>query len=137
LDVHGDSETLPFERARTLRALGAEQRRAKRRGKARATLREAEDSFERLGARLWAQRTRAEAGRLGGRRVGDRDALTDTERRIAALAATGQTNREIAGSLFITERTVEANLTRVYRKLGVRSRAQLAAAQPPTTQLSD
>ena len=56
----------------------------------------------------------------------DRDELTETERRIAELAADGRSNREIAGELFVSERTVESNLTRAYRKLGVRSRTELA-----------
>ena len=71
-------------------------------------------------------RARSEAARLAGRRPGNRDELTQTERRIAELAAAGHSNREIAGELFVSERTVEANLTRAYRKLGVRSRTELA-----------
>ena len=73
---------------------------------------------------------RGDRARLGGRRVRDRDELTETERRIAELAADGRSNREIAGELFVSERTVEANLTRAYRKLGVRSRTELARRLP-------
>jgi DNA-binding CsgD family transcriptional regulator len=120
----------PFERARTLLALGTVQRRAKQRAEARATLEAALAVFEELGAALWAERARAEIGRLGGRRARDRDELTETERRIAQLAADGRSNREIAGELFVSERTVEANLTRAYRKLGVRSRTELARRLP-------
>jgi DNA-binding NarL/FixJ family response regulator len=76
------------------------------------------------------QRAGAEIARLGGPRASDRDELTVTERRIAELAATGRSNREIAGELFLSERTVEANLTRIYRKLGVRSRTELARRLP-------
>ena len=65
-------------------------------------------------------------GRLGGRRAADRDELTESERRVAGLAAEGRHNRDIAAMLFVSERTVESNLTRAYRKLGVRSRTQLA-----------
>ena len=116
----------PFALARTLLALGAVQRRAKRRAAARASLESAERLFAELGAEQWVLRARSEAARLGGRRPGNRDELTQTERRIAELAAAGRSNREIAGELFVSERTVEANLTRSYRKLGVRSRTELA-----------
>ena len=117
-------------RARTLLVRGTVQRRAKRRADARAALEAALAVFEELGAALWAERARAEIGRLGGRRMRDRDELTETERRIAELAADGRSNREIAGELFVSERTVEANLTRAYRKLGVRSRTELARKLP-------
>jgi DNA-binding CsgD family transcriptional regulator len=120
----------PFERARTLLALGTAERRAKQRGAARASLQAALALFAELGTELWAQRARAEIARLGGRRVADRDELTPTEQRVAELAAEGRSNREIATELFVSERTVEANLTRVYRKLGIRSRTQLARRLP-------
>ena len=129
LEVH-DAVPQPFDRARTLLALGTVQRRAKQRAEARRTLESALAVFEELGAALWAERARAEIGRLGGRRARDRDELTETERRIAELAADGRSNREIAGELFVSERTVEANLTRSYRKLGVRSRTELARRLP-------
>ena len=127
--VHADVPQ-PFDRARTLLALGATQRRAKQRGEARGSLEAALAVFEELGAPLWAERARAEIARLGGRRARDRDELTETERRIAELAADGRSNREIAGELFVSERTVESNLTRAYRKLGVRSRTELARRLP-------
>jgi DNA-binding CsgD family transcriptional regulator len=129
LAIHADLER-PFDRARTLLALGAVQRRAKQRAEARATLESALAVFEGLGAKLWAERARGEIARLGGRRAHDRDELTETERRIAELAAEGRSNREIAGELFVSERTVESNLTRAYRKLGVRSRTELARRLP-------
>jgi DNA-binding CsgD family transcriptional regulator len=125
-----DDVPQPFDRARTLLALGTVQRRAKRRGDARTTLESALAVFEELGAALWAERARTEITRLGGRRARDRDELTQTERQIAELAADGRSNREIAGELFVSERTVEANLTRAYRKLGVRSRTELARRLP-------
>ena len=115
----------PFHHARTLLALGVTQRRAKRRGAARATLQEALEIFERLGAPLWAERARAELARIGGR-APSRGELTESERRIATLVAEGHTNREVAAALFLTEHTVETVLSRTYRKLGVRSRAELA-----------
>jgi DNA-binding CsgD family transcriptional regulator len=116
----------PLEIARTLLALGTEQRRAKQRRAARESLTAAIAAFGDLSAALWAERARTELARLGGRRAADRDELTETERRIAELAAEGRPNREIAAALFVSERTVESNLTRAYRKLGVRSRTELA-----------
>jgi DNA-binding CsgD family transcriptional regulator len=117
--------TDPFHHARTMLALGRTQRRAKKRGAARATLEEALARFEHLGAQLWAEQARAELARIGGR-APSRGELTEAERRIAALVAEGKTNREVAAALFLTERSVETALTRVYRKLGVRSRSELA-----------
>jgi DNA-binding CsgD family transcriptional regulator len=117
--------TDPFQRARTLLALGKTQRRAKRRAAARTTLEEALAAFERLGAPLWADQARAELARIGGRAPARGD-LTEAERRIAELVAEGRTNREVAAALFLTDHSVETALTRVYRKLGVRSRSELA-----------
>jgi DNA-binding CsgD family transcriptional regulator len=108
-----------------LLALGRAQRRAKKRAAARATLEDALARFERLGTPLWAERARAEVARIGGR-APSRGALTEAERRIARLVATGSTNREVAAALFLTEHSVETALTRVYHKLGVRSRTELA-----------
>ena len=115
----------PFQHARTLLALGLTQRRAKQRGAARRTLEQALSIFERLGAPLWAQKARSELARIAGRAPA-RGELTEAERRIAGLVAEGQTNREVAAALFVTEHTVEGALTRAYRKLGVRSRTELA-----------
>ena len=115
----------PYHYARTLLALGVTQRRAKRRGTARTTLEDALEIFERLGAPLWADKTRAELARIGGR-APSRGELTEGERRIATLVAEGQTNREVAAALSLTEHTVETVLSRTYRKLGVRSRTELA-----------
>lgn len=122
----------PFHHARTLLALGRTQRRAKQRGAARATLEDAGTRFDRLGAPLWAAQARAELARIGGRRAAD-GALTEAERRIAMLVAEGRPNREVAAALFLTEHSVEAALTRIYRKLGVRSRAALARLLAPNT----
>jgi len=116
--------TDPFQHARTLLAFGKTQRRAKKRGVARTTLEDALTRFERLGVPLWAEQTRAELARIGGRTRSDD--LTEAERRIAALVGEGHTNREVAASLFLTVRSVETALTRIYRKLEVRSRAELA-----------
>jgi DNA-binding CsgD family transcriptional regulator len=116
----------PFQHARTLLAIGATQRRAKQRAAARATLVQALAVFERLPAPLWAQKARSELARIGGRAPSHGE-LTEGERRIASLVAEGRTNREVASALFLTERSVETVLSRVYGKLGVRSRTELAA----------
>src|SRR5204862_3013289 len=100
---------------------------AKRGGSGRAAVGAARGLCEKIGATLWAERSRAELGRVGGRRASP-DELTPSERRIAELVARGRTNREVAAELFVTVHTVEKALTRVYRKLGVRSRAELARA---------
>jgi len=116
----------PYERARTLYALGSLQRRLRRRTHARESLEQAAATFELLGATHWAGLARAELGRIGGR--AGADGLTPAERRIAELAAHGSSNKEIAAELVVAVKTVEAALSRVYRKLGVRSRAGLADA---------
>jgi DNA-binding CsgD family transcriptional regulator len=115
----------PFELARTLLAMGVVRRRAKRKREARESLGQALAIFQQLGAARWADRTRTELGRIGGRAPSPAH-LTPTEERVAELVAEGQTNREIAGSLFLSVKTVEANLTHIYRKAGVTSRRQLA-----------
>jgi DNA-binding CsgD family transcriptional regulator len=123
---------VPFERARTLLALGAQRRRVKHRAEARHALKEALAIFEELGAVVWADRARRELSRIPGRRASDRDELTETEQRIAELVAEGRSNKEVAAALFVTVKTVEAALTRIYRKLGVRSRSELARTFPST-----
>jgi DNA-binding CsgD family transcriptional regulator len=115
----------PLERGRTLLALGSVHRRARRKRLARETLAEAEAIFESLPAPLWAERARNEAARIGGR-VARRTELTEAERRIAELVADGRSNAEVASELVVSRKTVEWNLSNVYRKLGVRSRTELA-----------
>ena len=117
---------LPFERARTLLELGRLQRRRKQRRLARQTLSRAFDDFCSLGAPLWVARSRAELARVNRRTTPA--GLTATEEAIARLAAEGLTNKAIALRMFVTVKTVEANLARAYRKMGVSSRAQLARA---------
>jgi DNA-binding CsgD family transcriptional regulator len=116
---------LPFDRARTLLLFGAALRRAKRKADARDMLEQALASFEELSAATFADRARAELQRIGGRRR-SKGGLTATERQIAELVAQGHSNKEVAAALFVTVKTVEANLSRVYAKLGLRSRAELA-----------
>jgi DNA-binding NarL/FixJ family response regulator len=118
---------MPFERARTLLVAGQAYRRHKQWGRARRALDEALASFELLGAQRWTQRARSELARVGASPPAG-DELTETELRIAQLAASGLSNREVAERAFVSVKTVEANLTRAYRKLGVRSRAALADA---------
>ena len=115
----------PFERARTLLVLGAARRRAKQKAGAREALRKALSLFDDLGARLWSDRAQSELAKIGGRTASP-DELTPAERRIAELVAAGRTNKEVASALYLSDRTVEGHLTSIYRKLGVRSRAELA-----------
>ena len=114
----------PFELARTLLAFGSVQRRAKKRGHARDLLRRALAVFEELGAHLWAERTRTELARIGGRPPSS-GALTATERQLAGLVAEGLSNKEIASAMFVTPKTVGTKLSRIYAKVGVHSRTEL------------
>jgi DNA-binding CsgD family transcriptional regulator len=120
-----DRLPMPFERARTQLLVGQLYRRARQKDAAAVALREALQTFETMGSPLWAERARVELDRVD---VGPRQttALTPSERRVAELTATGMTNRDVAAALFISPKTVEANLSRVYHKLGIRSRAELA-----------
>jgi DNA-binding CsgD family transcriptional regulator len=117
---------MPFERARTLLVLGLLQRRRNERRRAHELLTEALAIFDELGAPLWAAQTRRELRPLGGRPT-SRVALTPAEQRVADLAGSGLTNRQVAAALFISPKTVESSLARVYRKLEIRSRAELGA----------
>jgi DNA-binding CsgD family transcriptional regulator/tetratricopeptide (TPR) repeat protein len=118
---------LPFELGRCLLALGTAQRKARQRRDAAATLDEAAAVFDGLGARRWQALAQAQRARLA---PGPDNALTPTERRIADLVAAGQSNPEIAATLYVSVKTVESNLTRIYRKLGLRSRVELARSRP-------
>jgi DNA-binding CsgD family transcriptional regulator len=121
---------LPFEEARTLLVAGEVHRRARHKHIAASFLGDALHIFERLGAPLWAARARSELDRVGirGPRPESGQGLTITERHVADLAVAGRTNNEIAAELFMGLRTVEAHLSRVYRKVGVRSRTGLSRA---------
>jgi DNA-binding CsgD family transcriptional regulator len=114
----------PFGRARALLALGIVSRRARQKRAAREAIEAALAGFENLGAASWADKARAELGRIGGRTR--MEGLTPAERRVADLVAEGRTNREVAAALFLGERTVSSHLTHIYAKLGVRSRTELA-----------
>jgi DNA-binding CsgD family transcriptional regulator len=126
LELHEQLQE-PFERGRTLLARGTLQRRNRKKRPARESLTQALAVFDELGARLWSERARAELRRIGGRAPATPGVLTPTEERVAALVAAGGTYREVADALFISPKTVQWNLSKIYRKLGVRSRAELAA----------
>jgi DNA-binding CsgD family transcriptional regulator len=113
-----------FGRARALLALGVILRRARQKRAARDAIGAALAGFEDLGAATWIERARDELGRIGGRTR--EHGLTAAERRVAILVAAGRTNGEVAAQLFLGERTVAGHLTRIYAKLGVRSRTELA-----------
>ena len=125
-----DAAPFPLERGRTLLWLGTVRRQAQHKRLAREALEQALATFEELGARLWAEKARAELNRIGGRPQPS-DELTETERRVAELAARDRSNKEIAAELYMGVSTVEAHLTRVYRKLGIRSRTGLAGRIAP------
>jgi DNA-binding CsgD family transcriptional regulator len=116
--VNDPTLTVWADAIETLLCLGVVRRQAQQRSSAREALEEALAIFEELGARLWAEKARAEVRRISGRRASDE--LTETERRVATLAAQGLTSKEIASALFIGVSTVEMHLSHVYRKLGVR-----------------
>jgi DNA-binding CsgD family transcriptional regulator len=121
---HHQQLPMPFDEARTQLMLGQIQRRRRRKHAARGSVQAAVRTFEQIGAPLWAHRARAELSRLSGARSTD-IGLTPAEERVALRAAEGMTNREIAAQLFLSPKTVEMNLSSIYRKLGIRSRSQL------------
>lgn len=122
----------PLDHARTLFAYGRCLRRGRRKRAARETLEQALAIFTPAEAGQWVERTRRELGRIGGRRAAAPGRLTPTESAIARLVASGRTNHEVAAQLHLSARTVEWNLSKLYRKLGVRSRTELAAAAEKT-----
>jgi DNA-binding CsgD family transcriptional regulator len=122
--------SLPFERARTELCFGEALRRAKRRSEARAQLQRALDTFSAIGARPWVERAEHELAATG-RSARRRDAsasvdLTPQELRVALAIAHGASNREAATALFLSPKTIEFHLGSIYRKLGIRSRSELA-----------
>jgi len=126
---------MPVELARSLLSLGRVQRRRRRRAAARSSLGRAVAIFERVGSARWADQARAELAQIkkpahaSGR-------LTRAEERVARLAGTGLTNREVAATLYLSPKTVEVHLGRAYRKLGIRSRAELGAEMARRVQTS-
>jgi DNA-binding CsgD family transcriptional regulator len=118
---------MPFEEARSRMLFASLLRRAGHRNDARREFEAARAVFVGLGAPIQADQAATELASLGGRTAAG--ALTAVEERIAALAGAGATNREVAAALFISVRTVESHLGRIYRKLGLRSRTELSAAR--------
>jgi DNA-binding CsgD family transcriptional regulator/DNA replicative helicase MCM subunit Mcm2 (Cdc46/Mcm family) len=136
LELHARVPT-PFERARTSLAYGERLRRDGRRAEARERLHSALQDFDRLGARPWSERARVEL-RASGQTVRTPDQraaddLTPQELQVAALVAGGATNREAAATLFLSAKTIEFHLGNVYRKLGIRSRTELARIVEPAS----
>jgi len=129
LELHAATPT-PFERARTELCLGERRRRARRRAEAREPLRSALETFDRLGAVPWSERARAELAASGETaRAHDpyaAEQLTPQELQVALVVARGATNKEAGAALFLSPKTIETHLGRVYRKLNVRSRTELA-----------
>ncbi|MGZ4317617.1 MAG: LuxR C-terminal-related transcriptional regulator, partial [Gaiellaceae bacterium] len=132
-DPEPPQQVNPFELARTLLGLGTVQRKAQHKRAARETLQRAVEIFEQLGARLWSDQAGAELRRIGGRTASESE-LSETERRIVELVVAGRRNREVADELSLSPNTIAWNLSKVYRKLGVSSRTELAThiATTPT-----
>jgi DNA-binding CsgD family transcriptional regulator len=131
-ELHGAGDDA-FAAARTALAWGDALRRAGRRVESRELLEEARASFERLGAARWEEQAAsalARSGRVLRREPALRDELTPAELEVVSLVSEGKRNKEIAAALWMSEKTVEAHLSRIYRKVGVRNRAELAARRP-------
>jgi DNA-binding NarL/FixJ family response regulator len=123
LEAHAEP-AMPFEAARTRLAVGERLRRARRRADARVQLAAAQQGFATAGARSWTERAESELTAAGAPAASEE--LTARERDVCELVAAGHTNREVAAALFLSPRTVEHHLRASYRKLGVRSRTELA-----------
>jgi DNA-binding NarL/FixJ family response regulator len=132
-----DNSQASLELARSLTELGGALRRAGRRAEAREPLRRALDLAARCGADPLAEQAETELRASGARPrhavLSGPQSLTVSERRVAEMAARGQTNREIAQALFVSLRTVETHLTHAFQKLGIDSRTKLAEALDDTT----
>jgi DNA-binding CsgD family transcriptional regulator len=124
-EAHHDRLESPCELGRTVFARASVHRRRTEKRLAKESLERALALFEATGAAPWADRARAELNRIRFRSTPT--GLTETEQQMAALAASGRTNREIAATMFVSPKTVEARLASVYGKLGIRSRAELGA----------
>ncbi len=128
--THHEQAGVPFETARTLLAYGSRLHRGRRRVAGRERLRAALEIFERLGAAPWIEQAEAElraAGAIHRDPIGDPDQLSPQEVRVAIAVAAGATNKQVASSMFLSPKTIEFHLGRVYRKLGIHSRTELAA----------
>jgi len=134
--------TLPPELARTLVDKGALLRRAKQKRAAKQTLEQALTLLEPLDAEILKARARDELSRIGLRPATPSNGLTAAQTRVAELVAAGMSNQEVATTLYMSTRSVESHLTKIYRELGIRSRSQLATAltatqdSPPDTHIA-
>ena len=128
IELHGAED--PYELGRTQLCFGRRLRHSRRRAEARVALGQAAALFDALGAGLWAEQSRIELRASGGTpsttRVGPTGSLTPQELHVALTVAAGATNKEAAAALFISAKTVEFHLGHIYRKLGLRSRSELA-----------
>jgi DNA-binding CsgD family transcriptional regulator/Tfp pilus assembly protein PilF len=124
VDLHA-GVPIPLELARTQLAFGSALRRSRQKAAARSALEAAAGGFDAIGARVWAERAKAELARVGGRPPSSGE-LTPTERRVAELVAQGLQTKQVAARLFVSPKTVEGHLSRIYGKLGVSSRTELA-----------
>ncbi|MEV5973413.1 AAA family ATPase [Streptomyces sp. NPDC051921] len=129
---------LPLEQGRALMSLARVERRRRRRSAAQAALQSAAAVFERVGAAPWLALTSetpagpaGDVGPVGEDALPALSTLTEAELRLARLVGQGASNQEAAAKLYLSVKTVEARLTRIYQKLDVRSRAQLATALRP------
>jgi DNA-binding CsgD family transcriptional regulator len=121
-----------FAKGRTALAWGDALRRSGARVESRTMLEAARAEFERLGAAPWEEQATsalARSGKVLRKEAARRDELTPAELEVASLVAEGKMNKEIAAALWISEKTVEAHLSRIFRKLGIRNRAELAGRQ--------
>ena len=116
---------LPFEIGRTLLEKGRLERRAKRKTAAKRTLEQSLEILEHLGTAMWINQAKDELSRIGLRRQSLTEGLTEAQSRVLELVAAGMSNREIAAALYMSQRSVESHLTKIYREYGVRSRTQL------------
>jgi DNA-binding NarL/FixJ family response regulator len=119
---------LPFEHARTLLIAGRIRRRRREKLLARQAFLRSCELFDGLGAAAWSAHTATELRRLGLRRAAPHE-LTPGEERVAQMVAQGLTNREVGAALCVSEKTVEANLSRIFLKLGIRSRRDLSRTE--------
>jgi DNA-binding CsgD family transcriptional regulator len=126
---------LRFDAARSLLSLGRAQRRLRQWGSARQAMEHAIAAFDAIGSPGWARQARSELERVGGRRPRAGGELTQSQHRVAELAAQGMSNKQIARELVVGVHTVEVHLSHVFATLGVRSRVQLASrlSRPVTT----
>jgi DNA-binding CsgD family transcriptional regulator len=120
-----EDSPVPLERGRALLCRGAMHRRARHKREARNSLEAALAEFDAIAASAWAERARAELAKVGGRAPAA-GLLTPTEERVAELVAEGLQTKQVAAALFVSSKTVEGHLTKIYAKLGVHSRTELA-----------